>query len=71
MTKDELRAWLARVNLTPSAAARELGVHRATVLRWLKGDRKIGPVQARALAALERKISRRRSPSPPEEQTDG
>ena len=47
-----LRTYLSRNGLTQSAFAKELGVKRQTVDRWLRGDRVPRPEMMRQIARV-------------------
>ena len=54
MTGPELRSVLASLGLTTGQAARELGVNRRTVGRWLASDQPIREPIVRAIRTLEK-----------------
>lgn len=37
MTKDDFNQWMADMDYTPTEAARELGLHRNTVMNYARG----------------------------------
>ena len=54
MSPDELRALLARLNLSQVAGARFVGVEPRTMRRWCSGDQPIGTTASRLLAVADR-----------------
>jgi len=59
MMPSDLRAWMERMVLTKSSAARALGVSVRQIERYLNGTRGIPPMAVRLCACLERKGSER------------
>lgn len=57
MTGAELRATLARLRLRQIAFARELGVHRVTVAKWVSGELAV-PRYAEAWLELASELAR-------------
>ena len=56
MTTDEFQAWRARLNLTYDEAAVRLGIHRATVARYLSGELPIPLTVQLACKEVERQL---------------
>lgn len=54
MTAEQFAAWQARMGLSDAEASRRLGVHRATILRWRRGERKVSGSAARLCGLIER-----------------
>lgn len=55
MTPDDLRAWLDRLNISQSEAARRLGISRNTINMYLAGRWEIPRIFELACKALEEK----------------
>jgi len=52
-TADRLLAWMRRMNLTPTTAAKHLGHKRATIARYANGTQPVPEHVARQAAIIE------------------
>lgn len=53
MTPDELRTIRARLGISYTALAGELGINRRTLIRWEMGDTRIPHTAARVLRGMK------------------
>ena len=63
MTGIQFREWRRKLGLSQEAAARVLGISRATVVRWERGDWPIPPMAVMAVEHLSERL-RQRGPKP-------